>query len=171
MAVAGVMIHAPKQAPARRLAADQRADSCSISRAEALPKVVDVVECAGGSEKGVCHTPVPGGVSTTRTSRRPHTTPKRSCSNALPSMGPLHARALPASTSEPMDMHDTPWFCSGMILEEPSIETCGLIPATFMRCGIEGPDTSASSKPTRRPHCPASATARFTAPRCVSKSL
>ena len=60
-----------------------------------------------------CTSPVPGGISTTSTSKWPQLMSRIICISADCAIGPRQMIGVSSSTSRPMDMHLMPWFSNG----------------------------------------------------------
>ena len=84
----------------------------------------------------IATSPVPGGMSMSRTSRSPQNTSARNCWRARWSMGPRQMTAWPSGTNMPIEMTLTPPAPTGGIIM-PSM-TCGSWSTPSMR-GIEKP--------------------------------
>ncbi len=60
--------------------------------------------------------PVPGGRSSSRTSRSPQKTSARNCCSARCSIGPRHTTGVLPGVNMPIEMTFTPCACGGMII-------------------------------------------------------
>ena len=102
--------------------------------------------------------PVPGGMSTIRQSRSPQATSRSSWVIADITIGPRQTTGASSSIIKPIEITFTPWATGGI---RKLRSTFGFSVRPNRR-GAEGPNTSASSSPTRQPSS-AIATARLAA--------
>ncbi len=116
--------------------------------------------CGSRRDKVITMSPVPGGVSISRTSIADQSASSMNCATAFCTISPRHSSAWFSSASCPMD--------NRAIEPAPSARTSGSIlalrtsisPCMPSRCVRENPQMSASRTPTRLP-VRASATARL----------
>jgi len=83
-----------------------------------------------------CASPVPGGMSTTSTSRLPQATSRSICVIADITIGPRQIIAVSSSTRKPIDMIESPKRAIGIIFL--SALSCGFSRMPVSR-GTEGP--------------------------------
>ena len=119
--------------------------------------VTTIVSARGRSwPSEIATSPVPGGMSTTRTSSSPQCTSDRNCSSARCNIGPRHITGWLSSRKKPMDISFKSCLTGGTIILSTSTGFWWM-PSTW---GMECPYTSASSTPTCLPLC-ANAMARL----------
>ena len=109
--------------------ASMRARSCGV---ETITAPASGVACAMVS----CASPVPGGMSTTSTSRSPQATSRSIWVMADMTMGPRQIMAASSSTRKPMDMTLRPWAAMGSSTRFSRSRGLPLIPSSL---GIDGP--------------------------------
>src|SRR5689334_13951933 len=131
----------------------------SATSAAASCGVVTTSSSALGSRwpTEIATSPVPGGRSSSSTSRSPQYTSPRNCSSARCRIGPRHGTGSLALVNMPTEMTFTPCADGGMIIFSTWVGS----PSTPSMRGTEKPYMSASSTPTCWPLA-ASAAARFT---------
>ena len=87
-----------------------RAEPAKTAAKALVPGVHAIVAVASGTCCAMvsCASPVPGGMSTTRTSSSPQSTSRSICCSALITIGPRQIIGVSSAIMKPIDMHLTP---------------------------------------------------------------